>query len=138
MLLWTKQFATGVPEIDEQHRQLIHNVNQLEGLLVRTNPSVEDVRFIGDFVDFLGSYIDSHFKFEEDCMVKYRCPVHQKNQTAHEHFRQLYQRFKELARKEGFRIEVLTELNQGINAWIQDHILRVDTQLNGCFRDRQG
>jgi hemerythrin len=30
MLIWTEQFATGFPKIDEQHRQLIRHVNQLE------------------------------------------------------------------------------------------------------------
>jgi len=28
---------------------------------------------------------------------------------------------------------MLKELNQTINVWIQDHILRVDTQLKPCL-----
>ena len=129
MLIWTERFATGFPEIDEQHRQLIRHVNQLEAMLVKTNPTVEDVQFIAKFLDFLQDYINLHFGFEEKCMACHRCSVHEKNLEAHENFRQMFQRFKAKSRKEGFRMELLIDLNQTINACIQDHILRIDIQL---------
>lgn len=129
MLIWTEQFATGFPEIDEQHRQLIRHVNQLEGMLVKTNPTVKDVADIQNFLDFLEDYIRTHFEFEEQCMECNRCPAHEKNCQAHERFREMFARFKEKSRKRGFRLELLVELNQTINTWIQDHILRIDTQL---------
>ena len=133
MLLWDEKFATGSPTIDEQHRQLIRHLNQFESLLVQTNPTGKDVAFIIKFLDFLEDYVDSHFSYEEKCMESYRCPAHQKNQQAHQNFRQMFQRFKKTIHKEGFRTEMLVELNQTINVWIQDHILRVDTQLKPCL-----
>ena len=133
MLLWSEKFSTGSPTIDEQHRQLIRYLNQFEGLLVQTNPTREEIAFISQFLDFLEDYINSHFSYEEQCMESYRCPAHQKNKQAHENFRQMFQRFKAHAKKEGFRTEMLIELNQTINAWVQDHILRVDTELKPCL-----
>jgi hemerythrin len=133
MLLWTEQFATGSPVIDEQHRQLIRHLNQFEGLLVETNPTPENLAAIIGFLDFLEDYVEFHFHYEEGCMESHRCPAHQKNLQAHQNFNLLFQRFKARARKEGFRSVMLAELNQTINAWIQDHILRVDTQLKPCM-----
>jgi len=133
MLLWDERFATGSPVIDEQHRQLIRHLNHFESLLVQTNPTHEEIAFIIEFLDFLSDYVDSHFSYEEKCMESYRCPAHKKNQQAHQNFRQMFQRFKTNIHKEGFRLEMLTELNQTINVWIQDHILRVDTQLKPCL-----
>ncbi len=133
MLLWTEQFSTGSPVIDEQHRQLIQHLNQFEGLLVETSPTTENLAKITQFLDFLEDYVDSHFRYEEQCMESYRCPAHQKNLQAHENFKQLFQRFKTRSRQEGFRAEMLVELNQTINVWIQDHILRVDTGLKPCL-----
>jgi hemerythrin len=133
MLLWDEKFATGSPVIDEQHRQLIRHLNQFEGLLVQTNPTGRDIAFIIQFLAFLEDYVDSHFSYEEKCMESYRCPAHQKNQQAHQNFKQLFQRLKANTQKEGFRLEMLFELNQTINVWIQDHILRVDTQLKPCL-----
>jgi hemerythrin len=102
---------------------------QAEAKLVNTNPTVEDIASVGKFIDFLEDYINSHFNFEEQCMACHRCSVHDQNKSAHEKFRQLFHRFKEKSRKEGYRMELLVDLNQSINAWIQDHILRIDTQL---------
>jgi len=133
MLLWDDKFATGSPTIDEQHRQLIRHLNQFEGLLVQTNPTVQEIAFIIQFLEFLENYVADHFSFEEKCMESYRCPAHAKNVEAHAHFKQLFQRFKTHTQKDGFRLAMLVELNQTINAWVQDHILRVDTQLKPCI-----
>jgi hemerythrin len=138
MLLWTEQFATGSPTIDEQHRQLIRHLNQFESLLVHTNPTPEHVAEIIRFLDFLENYVDAHFSYEEQCMESHRCPAHQRNQQAHQNFKQLFQRFKVRSQKEGFRVGMLVELNQTINVWIQDHILRVDVELKPCIAARAG
>jgi hemerythrin len=47
----------------------------------------------------------------------------------------MYERFKLLTRKEGFRPEVLRDLLRNIKAWIQNHILRIDAQLYACVRE---
>ena len=133
MLLWSEQFSTGSPVIDEQHRQLIRYLNQFEGLLVQTNPTSTDITAIIQFLDFLEDYIDSHFKYEEQCMESHRCPAHQKNRQAHQGFKQMFQSFKLKTKKQGFRLEMLVELNQTINVWVQEHILRVDTELKPCL-----
>ena len=133
MLTWSEQYSTGSPTIDDQHRQLFEHLNQLEGLLIRTNPTSEDMAILTQLLDFLQHYIDTHFSYEERCMESYRCPAHQKNKEAHEHFKQVFQRFKTRTQKEGFRFLMLVELNQTINAWVEDHILRVDTQLKPCI-----
>lgn len=134
MLIWSEEFATGSPIIDQQHRQLIVHVNQLDGLLGKTNPSRADIEFIIQFLDFLDDYLESHFSFEEQCMENYRCPAHRRNQQAHAQFRQMFQRYKENAVHGGFRLELLTELNQTMHAWVQDHILRIDTELKPCLK----
>ena len=138
MLLWSEQFSTGSETIDEQHRQLIRHLNQFEGLLVQTNPTSKDITSIIQFLDFLEDYVDSHFSYEEQCMESYRCPAHKKNQQAHQNFKQMFQRLKAHSKKEGFRLEMLVELNQNINAWVQDHILRVDTELKPCVPHNGG
>ena len=138
MLLWTEQFATGSPEIDEQHRSLIRHLNQFESLLVETNPTPAQLATIMKFLDFLEHYIACHFSFEENCMASHRCPVHQKNCQAHENFKQIFQRFKQRSQKEGFRTPMLMEMNDTINVWIQDHILRVDTELKPCLARARG
>ena len=133
MLIWHEQYSTGSPAIDEQHRELIRRLNRFESLLVVTNPTSEDMVMMTDSLDFLEYYIDLHFQYEEQCMEQYRCPAHQQNKDAHQEFRQLFKRFKSNTAKEGFQIRMLLEINESINAWIQEHILQIDTQLKPCF-----
>jgi hemerythrin len=134
MLIWTEEFATGSPTIDAQHRQLINHVNELDRLLNKTNPSREDIEFIVQFLDFLEDYMDSHFSYEEQCMENYRCPVHGKNKQAHESFKEMFRRYKTDSNREGFQMKLLMELNTTMRSWIQDHILRIDTQLKPCLK----
>jgi hemerythrin len=133
MLIWNDQFATGSPEIDSQHRQLIQHLNDFEGLLDRTNPTVGDITLIIKFLAFLEDYVDKHFGFEEQCMESFRCPAGQQNREAHERFRQLFVQHKEHTKHGGFRHDLLVALNRAMQAWVQDHILRVDTQLKPCL-----
>ena len=129
MLLWTKQFETGVEKIDQQHRTLIANINHLEEQLHITNPTKEDCEFIIRLVDFLETYADKHFAQEEECMSRFRCPAHEQNKRGHEYFRSLFREYQKRFAHEGFSVELLQKLHAAARAWIQDHILKIDTQL---------
>lgn len=137
MLIWSEQFATGSPTIDEQHRQLIKHVNRFDAMLNKTNPTRSDIEFIIQFLDFLDDYMESHFSYEEQCMENFHCPMHQKNQQAHENFKQMFRRYKEDTAREGFRMAPLVYLSETMRVWIQDHILRIDTGLKPCLKARR-
>jgi len=134
MLLWNEKFETGVARIDLQHRMLINNINHLEAMLADTNPTREECEFLVHLVDFLEAYAETHFKVEENCMESYRCPAHQKNKEEHDRYRDFFHGFKTRYQAEGFRPEVLKELHARASAWIENHILRLDTQLKPCVK----
>jgi len=134
MVEWTEQFATGLDMLDQQHRMLIANINHLETLLTSLNPTREEAEFLVHLVDFLRAYAQSHFRFEEDCMEKYRCPAHAENKLAHEQFLKFFNEFEQRSRGQGFRPDLLRGLHKKLSAWIHDHILRVDTRLRSCIK----
>jgi hemerythrin len=131
MLTWSEEFATGSPLVDTQHRMLIDRINQLEQLLNGPPPS----RVTCDgLLDFLASYVVSHFKFEEQCMERYRCPVHEKNKQAHAAFLDNFAKFKARYQAEGPKPELLKNLQTTASDWIKNHILSVDVQLKKCIK----
>lgn len=134
MLIWSEEFATGSPVIDGQHRELIERVNQLGGLICKSNPNRDDIEFIVRFLDYLEDYALTHFNYEEQCMENFRCPMHGQNKEAHACFTQMFRRYKDQFSHAGFRMELLTELHRFASSWIQGHILHVDTQLKPCVR----
>ena len=81
---------------------------------------------------FLENYAEQHFKGEESCMARYRCPAHNRNKEEHAQFRTIL----------GFAIGqyetattpkmVLTRLHDSMVWWISNHILKVDIQLKSC------
>jgi len=133
MVLWTKRFATGSDTIDQQHRMLINNINHLEAMLTNTNPSRTECDFLIHLVDFLETYADHHFKFEEGCMERHHCPAHTRNKEAHGQFLQFISNYKARVKVEGFRQEALVQLHSTLGKWIEEHILRIDTQLKPCL-----
>lgn len=134
MVIWSDQFVIGSRTLDLQHRMLINNTNHLECMLTDSDLSREEVEFLIHLVDFLETYAETHFKYEEGCMERYRCPAHAQNKQAHEQFRKFFQEFNERCRTEGLHLEVLRQLHQKLSSWIQEHILVVDTQLKPCLK----
>ena len=63
---WNKNFETGIPLIDEQHKQLVSLLNKLATSLVRGN-SIE----INGVFDNLTKYAEFHFESEEEIWAEY-------------------------------------------------------------------
>lgn len=133
MLRWSEQFETGHTLIDTQHKTLVSYINRLEGMSVITNPTRQDVEFILKLLNFIETYMDVHFKLEEDCMEKYRCPAHQENKEAHQKFLTFFQEFKRRFETEGVRQQVLISLHESCSSWIRQHIMRIDVRLKPCL-----
>jgi hemerythrin-like metal-binding protein len=133
MIQWTKEFETGSATLDQQHRLLIDNINLLEEMLNITNPTKEESDFLFHLVDYLEAYANIHFTAEEKCMESHQCSVHALNQQAHERFREFIHNYKRLCEIEGFKVELVRNLHELMRAWIQEHILKIDTQLRPCI-----
>ncbi len=133
MLVWNENFATGHKTLDKQHQVLFENVNRLESLLDQTNLNLQETEFILSLVNYLESYAQDHFKLEEQCMESYRCPMHSKNLDAHRQFLLAVVDYKKKFQASGFRSEVMRELHQFMQNWLQQHIMRIDVQLKSCI-----
>ena len=58
---WNRNLETGIAQIDEQHKQIVHLLNKLAGHLALKSSSVELNEVFGE----LAAYADHHFKSEE-------------------------------------------------------------------------
>jgi hemerythrin len=132
MLAWSEDFATGSALVDTQHRMLIEKINKLEQLLNGPPPTKAAC---DELLDFLGSYVGTHFKYEEQCMARYHCPAHEKNQQAHAAFLGVFAKFKERYLAEGPKPPILKNLQVAASDWIKNHILSVDIQLKACIKE---
>ena len=128
-LAWDAKYDTGVDKIDDQHKKLFDQVNKLGKMLdsgVLSGPEVDQ------FVDFLGSYVTSHFSFEELCMRNMNCPVLEENKTAHKRFLDFFGSFKAKYDKDGSSRAILEKLHKSSSTWLVNHICKVDVNLRHC------
>jgi hemerythrin-like metal-binding protein len=94
-----------------------------------TNPSREEIDLFMRGVEFLENYALTHFKDEEACMLRFKCPAYRDNKQAHTEFLDFFRGFGRRLSFEGCRPELAKELHQACVVWIQRHILRIDVQL---------
>ncbi len=74
MLKWDGQLATGIEQIDRQHRQLVEMINRLNAA-IQLNAGD---RIAGNILDRLVNYVATHFSDEEKLMkqANYNNPAH--------------------------------------------------------------
>lgn len=118
-------YETGVPLVDTQHRVLIEHINKLEQF-TRNPPHRAE---IDRLMQFLESYVVSHFKFEEQCMQRFHCPNHEENHRAHGQFLEAFTKLKLEYQQNGPSALFLNKLYSTASSWIHQHILKIDTRL---------
>jgi methyl-accepting chemotaxis protein len=132
LLVWdAKTMATGVPEVDTQHQELMARLNGLHEAIRRGAGPAE----VQPMLQFLGEYAQRHFGEEEAIMEHRRCPAHQINQAAHRRFLEQFSRLQQEYERKGASLAVLNQLREMTETWLVNHILKVDTQLRKCAKN---
>jgi hemerythrin len=126
MLEWKSEYETGVPAIDTQHRVLFDNINRLGKLLDKVLIERAEADYL---LKFLENYAEQHFKGEETCMARFRCPAHARNKKEHGEFLNILRFARNQYEATSAPREVLLRLHESMVWWINNHILKVDIQL---------
>jgi two-component system NtrC family sensor kinase len=126
--VWNEQYATGIAEVDEQHRQLVNLINQIGEICAMEG----DVQKAMPILAELERYTRYHFSNEEKLMREFALDAaHIANHSkAHEHFRQ------QMAKAAGIiadspdtSIKLLTHLLEYLTNWLVHHILGTDMRM---------
>ncbi len=133
-ITWDDSMASGDPLIDEQHKQLIHQLNRLMTGMVAGSGRSE----VQASLNFLADYVAKHFGYEEACMEKHQCPVAKKNKTAHASFVANFGAMRARIETDGPSPALAIELQHKLADWLVNHIRRIDTQLGGCMTHHVG
>jgi hemerythrin len=119
---WTDDLATGVAEIDDQHKELYKRIDQLFRACDQSNGRLEIVKTIA----FLEEYAETHFAAEEKIM-KERCyPNCDVHKAQHEYFRNNLLTLKQQLEEEGPGVHIIIFTNQLIVDWLRNHIRKLD------------
>jgi len=131
MLTWSQEYSTGVDEIDKQHQILFRFINTLEQEILKGKGK----EIIEQAIEFMETYAQEHFQFEEMCMYGYSCPMAGKNKEAHQDFINKFKEIKEKADFDHPKSRTLLKVHQYCEDWIKSHILNIDSHMKECKKN---
>ncbi len=123
-LHWTDALALGVPEIDQQHRELFRRIDQLlDGMLKGERAEVSKL------LAFLGQYVIVHFGAEEELMRTRRYPGYSLHKAEHDRFLADLSLLEEEHRANGLTDRLVVRVERQVADWLRDHIYLTDAAL---------
>jgi hemerythrin len=132
-ILWDESMATGLAEIDGQHKELLEKLNELSEAIEQRKGR----QTAGELLDFLQFYAAWHFEREEACMEKYHCPLANANKQGHQEFLRRFGELHQLYEETGLDTAAAQEVYRRLLDWVVNHILRIDTSLAVCVPDSE-
>ena len=120
-----ERMATGLPEVDAQHREWIRRINEFDNAVV--NQKGHDA--ILSALDFLTQYSETHFVSEEASMARLNSPALDANRAAHNEFRRKLAEIKGWVNREGVSTVEVIALQATLEEWLVNHICTIDVQL---------
>lgn len=115
IVVWSAAYATGIREIDDQHRRLLGYINELNAATSHAD--------IGHILESAIDYTMYHFAFEEAVMESNGYHLLDAHKRVHDQFSQ-----ELLALREQYAAGTMTSepLRAALSRWLFDHISKVD------------
>ena len=113
-IAWNSKLDTGIDVIDDQHRRIVAYVNQLEAARLAGDRVV-----VGQVIEQLVDYTQSHFGFEEAMMEQANYKFLKPHQKVHELFIKRVTAFTVRAAKGE---DIAEELQGTLSTWLINHI----------------
>jgi hemerythrin len=125
---WSEQYATGVTQLDEQHKMLFRMSEDYREVL---DQGMGERVYLA-MLQSLDQYARGHFSEEERCMYRYQCPVAATNTEEHGQFVRALAAFRKRYVDAGFDRADARRVVDFVDAWLSDHIGRIDVQVKPC------
>ena len=124
---WIPEYNTGIDVIDDQHKRILDYINEI----VEIGDNTDRAR-IGQILDNIIDYTQSHFTFEEslqeEAEYKYRVP----HKRVHDLFIKKIESYRTRF-EDGHSIE--DELHDVLSKWLINHIQHDDADYVGAVKE---
>lgn len=132
LISWKDVYATGIVALDNEHRELVEQINQL-GEAIRDRSGGEVLQ---DVLAVLDQYTGHHFSHEERLMQEYGFPGLDEHRQIHQ---QLRAKVKEIKQDSDTAPELVAqELYKLLRRWLLEHIVEIDKKYGPYLESRGG
>ena len=129
---WNSNLATGVTEIDNQHREIFNRVNRLSAACSEGKGKEEVLRLLL----FLEDYIKEHFAAEERLQLRHGYPDYAAHKSQHTRFIADVARLTAAFREEGATLTLVIMTNKTLVSWLVQHIGKTDMEFAKYLREQ--
>jgi len=120
---WTEDLATGIAQIDAQHRELYQAVARLH-----TAMREHHLDQVAGVLDFLQGYAVDHFALEEGEMQRAGYPGLAAHRQAHVDFVEAFLGHRAQLRA-GTSVSAVIALSGWLGQWLREHVRSVDGEM---------
>jgi hemerythrin len=120
-MLWTKSLETGVPKIDEQHKELFR---QTDNLIDKSKADKID-----GTISFLRTYVAKHFTDEEILQKVSNYPKAAFHKNLHVEFSKTVKTLFDQYQQAQNKAPVLLSINTAVINWLKEHIMQHDKEF---------
>ncbi len=132
ILNWSEELAVDIPELDDQHKQLIALINRLHDAMSEGRGK----KVISGVLEELISYTKTHFVFEEKLMTEAKYLGLASQQHEHKILTQQVLDFQK--RYENGEIAITVEISNFLKDWIVNHVKKMDKAYSSALRKSMG
>jgi hemerythrin len=129
---WSSNLATGVTEIDNQHKEIFNRVNRLSAACSEGKGKEQVLRLLL----FLEDYIKEHFAAEERLQLRHGYPDYAAHKSQHTRFIADVARLTTAFREEGATLTLVIMTNKTLVSWLIQHIGKTDMELAKYLREQ--
>jgi hemerythrin-like metal-binding protein len=126
-MLWNKSLETGIPAIDDQHKELFRQVDIL------LDNSKQDR--VTQTLKFLGSYVKKHFSDEQVLHLKSKYPKAEAHRKMHTDFESAFVKMEKEYEADGAgKPQTLLKINKTVVDWLKSHIMIQDKDFAAYYK----
>ena len=130
MIEWSDSLSVGVKEFDDQHKVLIGMINDLHNAMKEGKGK----GVVGEIVEKLIEYTDTHFKTEEKYFDQFDFPGKAAHKKTHEDFVTKVVDFSEDL--SSGKITLTLDVMKFLSSWLKEHIKGTDKEYSAFFAEK--
>ena len=123
-ITWKDQYSVGIDSIDQQHKRLVHLINQLQTAVDYSTGE----EFEREALDELVDYTKTHFSYEEGLMQQYAYPEFEPHKAQHQ--KMIQQVEDVLAEYEQDQDRAMRHALDFLKTWLINHINGTDKEYS--------
>lgn len=127
MILWKDEYKIGLELVDDQHKKLFEIAGEIYDL-VKLSEDADKYDQILEVIQELKDYTVFHFQEEEAYMLASKYPKFFSHKVLHENFIEKVNSVN-ITSLDDNQTEYLLEMLKFVLDWLQNHILKVDTEI---------